>query len=60
LRHGNGDFYYKSGKYYKGEWSNGKKEGFGKILGPDGKLIQKGIYRNDIFDHVQSDNFDKK
>ena len=50
LRNGQGDFYYTSKKYYTGIWKNGKKEGDGKILTAEGKLVQKGIYRNDVYD----------
>lgn len=51
LPHGNGTFYYQDGSYYKGEWSNGLRNGEGQLVfllnGEENK--KSGIWKKDIY-----------
>ena len=44
-------FYYPNGKVkFRGEWKDHAKNGFGREYNEEGKLIRKGIWRNDHFE----------
>ena len=44
---GYGTFFYENGDSYIGYFKNGKKEGSGIIIGPDGNIKEDGIYKDD-------------
>ena len=44
-------FYYPNGKVkFRGEWKDHAKNGFGREYNEEGKLIRKGIWKNDHFE----------
>ena len=44
--HGKGIYRYKNGEVYEGDWAAGKRNGFGKLSGPDGKVKYQGEWSN--------------
>ena len=44
--HGKGLYRYKNGEVYEGDWAAGKRSGFGKLTGPDGKVKYQGEWSN--------------
>ena len=44
--HGKGIYRYKNGEVYEGDWAAGKRSGFGKLTGPDGKVKYQGEWSN--------------
>lgn len=48
-RHGWGVMYYLDGTKYSGKWKNNKKQGKGKFYDKDGKVVQQGVWENDIY-----------
>ena len=44
--HGKGLYRYKNGEVYEGDWAAGKRSGFGKLTGPDGKVKYQGEWNN--------------
>jgi hypothetical protein len=47
--HGQGTYIYPDRRYYKGEFSMGNKHGSGTLFKEDGTIIQKGIWKNDVY-----------
>lgn len=48
-RHGQGTEVDSAGNKYVGEWKSGKKNGFGTWFSADGRVLQRGIYRDNKF-----------
>lgn len=46
LRHGTGDYIWKNGWIYKGQWNKGKCSGMGKLYKPGGVLFYDGFFDN--------------
>jgi hypothetical protein len=38
-----------SRKVYRGEWANGKQEGHGVLMSPEGKMLKRGVWANGSF-----------
>jgi hypothetical protein len=50
MRNGEGEFIYKEGSKYKGEWRDNKMEGYGTLYYPNGIVAYEGQWLNDEFD----------
>ena len=46
--HGKGVYRYKNGEVYDGDWAAGKRSGFGKLTGSDGKVKYQGEWSNNF------------
>lgn len=46
--HGEGCYRDSEGTYYQGEWTQGRRHGFGFAVG-DNKMVRAGIWKNDAF-----------
>lgn len=44
--HGKGIYRFKNGEVYDGDWAAGVRQGFGKLIGPDGKVKYEGEWKN--------------
>ena len=44
--HGKGIFRYKNGDVYEGDWTGGKRNGFGKLTAADGKVKYQGEWKD--------------
>ena len=49
-KHGLGKFTYSSKKYYEGGFVNGKQEGEGGVYNAEGKVLQKGRWREGFYE----------
>jgi len=49
MKHGSGIYRKASGVKYEGQWKNGNKHGTGRVLSPEGKIVQEGLWDNDRF-----------
>jgi hypothetical protein len=48
-RHGQGTYYWTSGDKFVGEWKNDKRNGMGVFYKKNGKVVAKGIWKNNKF-----------
>lgn len=46
-RSGMGTYYWPNGEKYVGQWADDKRNGAGTFYGADGKVITKGVWKND-------------
>jgi len=46
-RSGTGTYFWPNGEKYTGQWKNDQRDGQGIFYGKDGKIITKGIWKND-------------
>ena len=44
--HGKGTYRFKNGDVYEGDWAAGKRNGFGKLTGTDGKVKYQGEWKD--------------
>lgn len=49
MRNGHGEFIYKEGSRYKGQWKDNKMEGFGTLYYPNGAIAYEGQWHDDEF-----------
>ena len=49
LREGYGKLIYKNGRYYKGQWHNDKKQGFGVEYLENDKIFYQGEFIDDVY-----------
>lgn len=49
LHDGFGTYFWNDGGRYEGEWKDHKMHGKGVEYGPDGKIIQQGLWNNGVF-----------
>jgi len=47
VRHGLGTYYWPNKEKYVGQWKNDKRNGKGTFYGSDGKVVAKGIWKED-------------
>ena len=48
-RHGRGSFILQNGSKWNGKWKKNRKNGKGKIYDNTGKIIKKGVWKEDVF-----------
>ena len=53
-RNGQGTFTFANGDRYVGEFRDDKRNGQGSLFGPDQRLLQNGIWRDDVL--IQANN----
>lgn len=46
-RNGHGEYVYSNGYKYKGNWRDDLREGYGELIDDEGKVLVKGIWKND-------------